>query len=219
MARRRGSARSRRRTRWRHAAAAVGLTRPERLAEGAAIGRPAARSSACATGWAGARSARVSSPALASSETPLASRRRSTRLNGPGQNRSIASRRAFVDNRQRRGFGQTGDMHDQRVEARPPLCGEDARDRQLRSSRRHRARKPSRSGKRRGCRRAAVARRARLPAALPGRSGVTSRRDVSPQSPTCKRMAKMSARCGARTPRRRRVAGRVGSGRRCRRRG
>ena len=44
----------------------VGLTRPERLADGAAIGRPAARKSFWATGWAGARTATVSSPALAS---------------------------------------------------------------------------------------------------------------------------------------------------------
>ena len=41
-------------------AAVVGLTWPERLAEGAAIGRPAARNSACATGCAGTRSAIVS---------------------------------------------------------------------------------------------------------------------------------------------------------------
>ena len=70
----------------------VGLTRPERLAEGAAIGRPAARSSACATGCAGARSATVSSPALASNERPLSARRGNTRLSGPGQKRRAAMR-------------------------------------------------------------------------------------------------------------------------------
>ena len=73
-------------------AAVVGLTRPERLADGAAIGRPAARSSVCATGCAGARSATVSSPALASSERPLSARRGSTRLSGPGQKWRAARR-------------------------------------------------------------------------------------------------------------------------------
>ena len=44
----------------------VGLTLPERFAEGAATGRPVARSSASAMSCAGTRTASVSSPALAS---------------------------------------------------------------------------------------------------------------------------------------------------------
>ena len=64
----------------------VGLGRPERLAEGATSGPPNAASTACASGWAGARTATVSSPARARSQTAAASRTGSTRVSGPGQN-------------------------------------------------------------------------------------------------------------------------------------
>ena len=73
--------------------ACVGESRPEGFAEGAAIAPPKARSSFCATGCAGTRSARVSSPALAKAETGASTRLRITKLKPPGQKRS-ASRRA-----------------------------------------------------------------------------------------------------------------------------
>jgi len=73
--------------------AAVGLSLPDRLALGAASGRSVARSSRRATGCAGTRMARLSSPALASSDTGQLSRRGRTRVSGPGQNRA-ASRSA-----------------------------------------------------------------------------------------------------------------------------
>ena len=73
--------------------AAVGLTRPERLADGAATGRPNSRSNARAVSCAGTRTATVSSPALASRLTAQPRSRGSTRLSGPGQN-AAANRRA-----------------------------------------------------------------------------------------------------------------------------
>ena len=48
-------------------AAVVGLGRPDRLAEGAAMGRAQARSMAAATGWLGMRTATVDSPAVTTS--------------------------------------------------------------------------------------------------------------------------------------------------------
>ena len=111
----------------RHCAAVVGLTRPERLADGAATGRPTARSSVCATGCAGARTATVSSPALASSDTPPSVRRGSTRVSGPGQKRRAAAR-PVVEHGQRLRLGEPRDVHDQRVEARPSFRGEDGGD-------------------------------------------------------------------------------------------
>ena len=148
-------------------AAMVGLTRPERLADGAAIGLAAARSNSCATGWAGARSATVSRPALASSDNPASARRRSTRVSGPGQKRCAALARPRVELGERLGFGQTRDMHDQRVEARPAFGGEDSRDCASRSSHRRRARTRSRSETRRARPRAAGAPPARSSPASP----------------------------------------------------
>ena len=77
----------------RRAARVVGLTWPERFAEGAATGRPVSRSSASAVSCAGTRTASVSSPALASRLTSQPRRRGSTRVSGPGQN-AAARRRA-----------------------------------------------------------------------------------------------------------------------------
>src|SRR5262249_50617159 len=66
--------------------AVVGLILPEGLALGAAIGRPQAVSTARATAWLGTRTAKLSKPALARSETVQSRRRGSTRVNAPGQN-------------------------------------------------------------------------------------------------------------------------------------
>ncbi len=76
-------------------AALVGLTPPERLADGAATGRPSAAIKRCATGCAGTRTAKVSNPAPASNATGQVMRRGSTRVSGPGQNVS-ASRCAMA---------------------------------------------------------------------------------------------------------------------------
>ena len=84
-ARHRGSSRRGRRAISATCSARVGLTAPLRLAEGAASGRPTARISACAIGCAGARTATVSSPAVASSAIGESLARGSTRVSGPGQ--------------------------------------------------------------------------------------------------------------------------------------
>ena len=81
--------------------AVVGLTRPKRLALGAAtphtgaspgtaasLGAAQATSSACATGWAGQRRPTLSCPPVAAVATPL--RRGRMRVSGPGQNASTS---------------------------------------------------------------------------------------------------------------------------------
>ena len=107
----------------------VGLGRPERLAEGAATGLPNACSKARATGWAGTRTATLSSPPRARSQTPPSARARPTRVSGPGQKRS-ASRRPVSESRTSRASGvQVGHMGDQGIEARAALGLEDTRHR------------------------------------------------------------------------------------------
>ena len=70
----------------------MGLGIPERLAEGAARGRPAARMTCRATGWEGIRTATVGNPAVTSPGTQGAWGK--MMVSGPGQQAS-ASRRAF----------------------------------------------------------------------------------------------------------------------------
>lgn len=65
---------------------------PNRLALGAATGMAAAAMIAAATGWAGARTATVSSPTVTARGTP--GWRGSTRVRGPGQNASTRARAA-----------------------------------------------------------------------------------------------------------------------------
>ncbi len=77
-------------------AGVVALTRPEGLAEGAASGPAKAASRRRASGCAGTRSATVARPAVASSERPVAGRRGSTRVSGPGQKRAASARAAGV---------------------------------------------------------------------------------------------------------------------------
>src|SRR6266508_2470600 len=62
----------------------------DRLADGAAMGRPLASISARATGWDGTRAATVSSPPVVMSGTVAARGR--TKVRGPGQKRAAASR-------------------------------------------------------------------------------------------------------------------------------
>ena len=70
--------------------AVVGLGRPERLALGAAMGRPAASMSARATGCAGMRTATVASPAVTRRGTFSLFGKIS--VSGPGQKASIKAR-------------------------------------------------------------------------------------------------------------------------------
>ncbi len=72
-------------------AAVVGLTRPKRLADGAATGKAHRSSRARATGWSGTRSPTVSRPPVVAGDSCGA--RRNTNVSGPGQNAS-ARRRA-----------------------------------------------------------------------------------------------------------------------------
>ena len=104
----------------------MGLTRPNRLADGAATPPPNARSSASATGWSGTRSATVGSPPVTSSGTR--SVRGSTRVSGPGQNVAASARASgvtvgrpvgeLVDRRQVHDHGMVGGPALHRVE--PP---------------------------------------------------------------------------------------------------
>ncbi len=70
----------------------------------------------------------MSSPALASSDKPLSSRRGKTRVSGPGQNRAARLSSTIVENGKRLRLGQPRDMDDQRVEAWPALSREDLGD-------------------------------------------------------------------------------------------
>ena len=69
-------------------AARVGEIRPNRLAEGAATGMPAARIRASATGWSGTRRPTVGSPAV--TIPGMWSRLRRTSVSGPGQKRAAS---------------------------------------------------------------------------------------------------------------------------------
>ena len=104
----------------------MALTLPEGLALGAATGRPASRNRAAATGWAGTRSATVPSPALTSSDRGVSARRGNTKVRAPGQNFRASLRAASAEDGMALGFRQIGHMHDQGIETRPALGGEDA---------------------------------------------------------------------------------------------
>ena len=108
--------------------ARVGLTAPLRLADGAAIGRPAARISACAIGWAGARIAAVSSPAVASRAIGEPFARGSTSVSGPGQKRAASLSAVVVPLHQPPRLAGIEHVGDQRIELRPSLGLEDLGD-------------------------------------------------------------------------------------------
>ena len=109
-------------------AASVGLTRPERLAEGAAIGRPVARSKACATAWAGRPDRdRVEPGARQQRQAAVVatSQHEGQRPRPESRGRPAST---TVENGEGLGLGQRGDMDDQRVEARPALSRENLGD-------------------------------------------------------------------------------------------
>ena len=112
-------------------AARVGLTRPERFAEGATSGTPAAAISARATGWLGARKATLSRPARASRATRHCGETGATRVSGPGQNACASARRVVVEGRLAHRRRAVEDMGDQRIEDRPALGGVNRGDRAL----------------------------------------------------------------------------------------
>ena len=111
--------------------ARVGLTAPLRLAEGAAIGRPAARISACATGWDGARIATVSSPAVASREIGEPSLRGSTSVSGPGQKRAASLSAVSFQRTKRCASSASSTWLISGLNCGPALGLEDRRDRAL----------------------------------------------------------------------------------------
>ena len=108
--------------------ARVGLSRPERLAEGAASAPPKAAITSCA-GPRGARSAIVASPAVASGWTGASGASGTTSDSGPGQNFSRKPLGARIEHAIAPRHRDVGHMADQRIEARPALGREDARHR------------------------------------------------------------------------------------------
>ena len=126
--RRRGSSRPRPEDRPRHARPCVALTPPERFAEGATSGAPAASISARATGCAGTRSASVSSPARASRLMRQFAETGATIVSGAGPKGRREFLRACVEPRLARGRSRVGEMCDQRIERGPPLRRVDRRD-------------------------------------------------------------------------------------------
>ena len=109
----------------RTCSASVGDSSVERLALGAAIGAPTARSSASATGWAGTRTATVGPPAVVASGT--AAFRGTTSVSGPGQKRR-ASRSATSGHAAATCFTccSVGNVDDDGIVGRAALGGEDA---------------------------------------------------------------------------------------------
>ena len=110
------------------AAAVVALTRPEELALGAASGRPSAAISSAPNPF-GILSAIVSRPAVTSGWILAPCFSFSTSVSGPGQNASASSLESGSNSTSLRGHVERRDMGDQRIEARPALHFEDARDR------------------------------------------------------------------------------------------
>ena len=132
--------------------AMVGLTRPKRLALGAAT--PA---TPCALRRDAAAHARPDAPGSAAPSVawppaaavaPCRLARGTITVSGPGQNASI--RRAATGGMrggERHRGGAIGHVHDQRMVARPALGGEDLRDRRIVVGACARGRRPSRSAK------------------------------------------------------------------------
>ena len=76
---------------------------------------------ASATGWAGTRTATVSSPAVARSATAQSADFGSTSVSGPGQNASASAVAGCVETGNPPGGGEIADMGDQRIEGGPAL--------------------------------------------------------------------------------------------------
>ena len=106
-----------------------GLIRPERLALGAAMGSSDRASSACATGWAGRPERdRVEPGADQIGDAAGGAPVQSTSDNGPGQKASASIRAVSFTTAYLSASVEAWHMHDQRIEARPLLGGEDLGD-------------------------------------------------------------------------------------------
>jgi hypothetical protein len=108
----------------------VGLIRPERLALGAAIGRPAAFSRASARGWRAHGEAVEPGAAQEAGGAVRPARQHQGQRPRPEPIRQQACLGRHPDQRAR--LIQIRHMDDQRVEARPALGGEDRRGRGIR---------------------------------------------------------------------------------------
>ena len=109
------------------AAAVVALTRPEELALGAASGRPSAAISSAPKPF-GMRSAIVSRPAVTSGWIAAPVSKRQHQRQRPRPERLGELLRQRIEQRDRSCHLKRRDMGDQRIEARPALGLEDARD-------------------------------------------------------------------------------------------
>ena len=102
-------------------AAEVGLTWPERLAEGATTGRRDGLEQAARQGCAGTRNATLASPARARSQTVVGGRGRDDERQGTGPEGASERERRLVE----APFGasrlEARHMRDQRIEFRPAL--------------------------------------------------------------------------------------------------
>ena len=106
--------------------AVVGLTRPKRFADGAAIARCDRRSSSSVSGWAGARRPTVSRPPVTTSGTRAD--RGSSSVSGPGQHAAASTSAAGGTSAAQSSSHSGDDVHDQRVTGRAVLDLEDAGD-------------------------------------------------------------------------------------------
>ena len=109
------------------ASAVVEVMRPDELALGAASGRPK-RAMSSAPKPCGMRSAIVSRPAVTSGWMPERLASGSTSVSGPGQKASASFSDSGSKTRDLARHRHARDMGDQRIEARPAFCLEDAGD-------------------------------------------------------------------------------------------
>ena len=109
-------------------AAVVGEGRPDRFADGAATGTPAARSSASATGWSGTRTATLGSPAVAARGSASAAVQHQRQRPGPERVRQPQRQGGRARGHPPGGL-RVRRVDDHGVVGRPALRREDARHR------------------------------------------------------------------------------------------
>ena len=151
-------------------AARVGLTRPEGLADGAASGPPNARSTPCATGCAGTRIATVGRSAVTSARQPRIGPQRQHQRQRPRPERRRQGLGPVVEHGQPARRCDVRHVHDQRIEAGPPLGREDPRHGKIGPRIAAQAHRPSRSGRRQVRPPRRIAPRASSPSGPPSKS-------------------------------------------------
>ena len=109
----------------RTCSAVVGLTRPKRLADGAARPPPNRSSSSSVSGWAGTRTPTVSRPPVTTSEHVSGPRHQQRQRPRPARVGEHRSGRRASSPPSRRAVSAVGDVDDQRMVGRPALDGED----------------------------------------------------------------------------------------------